>query len=204
MIPTPHIIYALVDPRTNEIRYVGYTSDQVERLMEHQRPSALKGNTYKNKWIKSLLKEGVIPQLIVISYHESANLLPQAEIAAIKYHREIGCKLTNGTDGGDGGATMTGKTMSIEARAKISKFNQGHVVSIETRKKLSIAKLGVKNSPEANAKISKAHKGLHKSTEKHKAATAESNRNRVWSEESRKKVSESLKIFNKNKKLEKL
>lgn len=46
------IIYALTDPRTDEIRYVGKSHRTPHRrLRRHLAPCYLKGNTYKERWI---------------------------------------------------------------------------------------------------------------------------------------------------------
>lgn len=52
-----YIIYSLIDPRTNEVRYVGRTSlkRKNKRLYEHIN-YAHKNKTYSATWIRKLLE----------------------------------------------------------------------------------------------------------------------------------------------------
>lgn len=61
-------IYALIDPETNKVRYVGKTRKSIEkRLAEHLEPYRLRLHNYKNHWIKSLLEKGLTPKIELIS-----------------------------------------------------------------------------------------------------------------------------------------
>jgi hypothetical protein len=51
-------IYALCDPRTLEVRYVGKADNPYKRYCRHLID---KENTHKVTWIQSLLKEGLLP-----------------------------------------------------------------------------------------------------------------------------------------------
>lgn len=69
-------IYALCDPRTNEVRYVGKTNNINKRLSAHIKE---KSNTLKCNWIKSLTKIGMLPliQIIDISNNENWQIKEQ-------------------------------------------------------------------------------------------------------------------------------
>jgi hypothetical protein len=103
------VIYTLVDPRTQEIRYVGKSVNGIKRAYEHFKPSSLKeGNTHKNQWVSALLKQNLQP-LVGIAYSIKSNnkavlndILYKKEQEFIKLFFELGINLTNSTDGGPG------------------------------------------------------------------------------------------------------
>ena len=100
------------------IRYIGKTIRPLQgRLSNHLNEARRNTAGYKNNWIRSLLKHGFIPSIILISEVEGDGC--KEEIAWIKYFRSEGVKLVNTTDGGEG--------------------TPGHVVSKEVRKKMSAA-----------------------------------------------------------------
>lgn len=92
-----NFIYALVDPRTQECRYVGKTNNTAKRLIDHTKD--IKVN-HKTKWVKSLLAAGVTPELVVLE--EVGAAWQDAECFWIAYMRSIGARLVNGTHGGEG------------------------------------------------------------------------------------------------------
>ena len=60
-------IYALADPRTRDVRYVGKTSDLDARLNGHacearRSPKA----TPRLTWLRALAKDGVRPEILVL------------------------------------------------------------------------------------------------------------------------------------------
>ena len=104
-MPCPKfIIYGLCDPRTKEIRYVGKSCTGLKRPKEHLFHYQNKIKTYKNCWIRSLLKEGVSPSILVLEECER-QLLDEREVFWINHYRRLGYKLTNMTTGGTGGNT---------------------------------------------------------------------------------------------------
>lgn len=60
---TDHI-YTLVDPRTNQVRYVGKTNNPDMRMSYHLK--LREGNEGKNTWIRELLELGLTPVMNVI------------------------------------------------------------------------------------------------------------------------------------------
>jgi hypothetical protein len=57
-------IYALVDPRTDEIRYVGQTLDVGQRMKAHRRD---KDGSERAAWVSELLAEGLAPEVLVLT-----------------------------------------------------------------------------------------------------------------------------------------
>ena len=60
----PRYIYALVDPDTGDIRYVGNSQDPFKRLISHMVGSH--GTSKKKEWIEELKKQGKRPELILL------------------------------------------------------------------------------------------------------------------------------------------
>lgn len=108
-------IYALCDPQTFDVRYVGKADNPYKRYYQHLIDKD-KHSIHKINWIQSLLKKGLLPiQQILEECDES--IWEERERDWIAFYKKIGAPLTNGTDGGKG--------------------NQGIIYSNVTRKKLS-------------------------------------------------------------------
>jgi hypothetical protein len=130
----PVTIYALADPRTGEVRYIGKAIDAERRLQQHLSRFHLNYHrTQKNSWLKGLLSAGHRPTMHVLELvdHQDANA---AEIRWIAKATAKGARLTNGTAGGDGGAVT-----SPEAKARILAAHLGSKASADTKKKMSDA-----------------------------------------------------------------
>jgi excisionase family DNA binding protein len=63
-------IYALIDPRDNSVRYVGFSRDAQLRLREHLNGGG--GNGQERRWIHRLLKSGLSPILQVLETIEAS------------------------------------------------------------------------------------------------------------------------------------
>lgn len=210
-----HLIYGLIDPTTQELRYVGYSSDVEMRHYKHHCPSELKPKTHKNNWLKSLIKLGHRSELLIIEEWASVEELPDAEIEMIAYLKYIGVELTNGTLGGDGlqkghkltpetkqkvsdrmkgeNHPMFGKHHTEEARQKMSigrarRVDKPH--SEATKKKMSETKKGKIFTEEhkQNISIAKTGKILGPHSEEWNQKIAIGNTGKVLSEETRKKI----------------
>jgi group I intron endonuclease len=109
-----YTIYKLIDPNTNQIRYIGLTFNDLKlRLKSHLSEP---GKSHKNYWIRKLKKEGFKP--LIESVEENISTYEEAcqrEIYYIDYFKSLGCDLTNMSTGGD-----KNKKMSEESRKKMS------------------------------------------------------------------------------------
>lgn len=101
-------IYALIDPRTNEIRYIGKALNTRKRYNSHICGSK-SNKTHKDKWINNLLSCEKKPILEVLETCNEENCA-EKEQYWIKYYREQGCDLTNLTDGGEGSVNPSEET----------------------------------------------------------------------------------------------
>lgn len=84
-------IYALKDPTTNEVRYIGKSDNPEARIYHH---CATRIGSRKTKWIKSLIERGLRPELIILEecVRDSHR---HAETAWIHFFLDLGCDLTN-------------------------------------------------------------------------------------------------------------
>lgn len=131
-----------------EIRYVGQTRKSLaERLSQHLRPSALKLRCHRTHWIKCLLSLGVRPRIQLVQFvpMEYGN---EAERFWVSHFKERGCRLVNGTNGGDTGSYRKGRRVSQETRNKIRKARLGVPRSSETIRKISEALKGRRLNPD--------------------------------------------------------
>jgi hypothetical protein len=94
-------IYALLDPDTDEVRYIGKADNPNKRLRRHLgffEPTA----TYKQNWLKSLISKQQQPSIKILEEVDKEDW-QDAERKWIKHYREQGARLTNKASGGNGG-----------------------------------------------------------------------------------------------------
>ena len=145
-------IYALGDPETGMIRYIGKSIRPWERLRNHinEPPS----NCHRSHWIQSLKAKGLEPILNILESARGAWPWQEAEKFWIARGRALGWPLTNNTDGGDG---VEG--LPPEARAKMAATWRGRKHRPESIDKMRIRSQAQRHSPETKAKMSAAHRG---------------------------------------------
>lgn len=143
----PWIVYALRDPRSFQVRYVGCARDISVRLKTHVFNSK-RERTRKAEWIRQLAAEGMRPVPEALETGSGDGDWGDRERHWIAHFRALGHDLLNATDGGPGTA--------------------GFIPSDETRAKMSIAHTGRRQSPEAIEKTASAHRG-RKYSEEHRA-----------------------------------
>lgn len=137
------IIYALVDPRNNDIRYIGKSLNYDLRPKLHWKSGSMKRekNPFKRKWLQDLINLNLEPKIYFVDfvYHfdnkQIANsLLYLKEEQYIKKFKEYGYNLTNLFSNGDSSghdfSNKTKKKMSDSAKKRgthnidIFKFKQ--------------------------------------------------------------------------------
>lgn len=167
------VIYGLVDPRNGRVRYVGWTTDAEYRLKAHILESE-EGTTYKCLWIRSLFEKGLVPELLVLERGEGDAWI-ESERWWIKFYREeVGEVLTNATDGGEG--------------------SPGRVISEETRRRMSESKLAAWSDPKyRNQVVASQNSGRKPWTDERRERVRSKLQNRVFSDETRKRLSDSKK-----------
>lgn len=122
---------------SEEVVYVGYTSDQKSRLYNHRR-----------KW--SDIEAMVVLEEVGPQWRDRKHYW-------IQHYRGTGAPLRNKTVGRNGQ-----EQLSDETRAKLSAVRTGRPrppTSDETRAKMRAAKLGTKQAPEHRAKIAEGNRG---------------------------------------------
>lgn len=90
-------IYALCDPDTEEIRYVGQTACNPDRRIHaHIRLCArgIEKNAAKSAWINSLLVNRKNPSIAILEQCDPKDA-NEREQWWIKFHADLGAKLTN-------------------------------------------------------------------------------------------------------------
>lgn len=224
-----HVIYGLRDPRTKEIRYIGKTNNPKKRLSGHLRDARHGGNFHVHRWIRTLIDRDMLPEVVILESEISSSSIDAREIWWISEGKRQGWKLTNITEGGDGGAPFTGKTHSIDTRTRMSvahrgqvawnkgipSWNKGKPMTKKHRENISIASKGKIISPETREKIGAANRGKYRppdataraaASNRGKRRTAEqrakigaASKGRTHTAESRAKIAAAL-IGNKNKK----
>src|SRR5688500_15849071 len=109
-------VYCLIDPRSDQIRYVGRAANLEKRYRDHHSPSRLRTPTHKNYWIRSLMKENLRARMFVLEETED---FVGAEKWWIHHLSREGFSLTNQTVGGDGPLPgyRRGFSLSAESRA---------------------------------------------------------------------------------------
>lgn len=139
-------IYALCEPGTRTVRYIGKSNNPALRFKQHLCQSS-RTKTHLGNWLRSVISLGETPALVVLREVPDAH----REIAEKRYIRlakGLGMRLVNSTDGGEC------CDPTPETRAKISAAltgvpkSPGHCVS------LSISHRGLKRTPDQKAKIS--------------------------------------------------
>lgn len=112
-----NVIYGLVDPRTNQLKYIGFAINPQERYLEHMKPRSRKAHTHKNHWLNQLVEQGLKPEQIILEVLSEASMLPEAEQFWIEYFKSLGCNLTNH---GNGGIGSLGRVHTQDTKQKLS------------------------------------------------------------------------------------
>lgn len=131
-------IYGLVDPRNNEIRYVGKTKNTLNVRLSRHINDKPKHNTYKHNWICSLKKENIKPIIIELETCNESNWIERERYWIKQYSN-----LTNLTAGGEGCDYYPQEVLD-----KMSKGNKKAWENPEYRKNISIKRKEFWSNPE--------------------------------------------------------
>lgn len=126
-VTSRHLIYALIDPRTNETRYIGRSSSGLKRPRTHGYKRSLLIGDHTHNWVKSLIELGLSYEIKVLDVFspDTAELnktLNDREMERIAEYRRLGHRLTNKTDGGAG---TLGLKLSPERKEKLRSYVKG-------------------------------------------------------------------------------
>ena len=125
------IIYGLVDPFTNQCRYVGKSSSGLRRARNHFSPYVYDNtekHTHVHKWVKVCISQGKQPIPVILQEYNSNSEALEGEKYWIQYFKDLGIPLTNITEGGGG---SLGRRQTEDAKQRISKANKGRVKTPE-------------------------------------------------------------------------
>ena len=166
-----YYVYIHIDPRTNEIRYVGKGKGKRAYSL-----SDSKRTGHHRNWLKQLKLLDLEPIIKIIEQNLEEKQAFIIEKFWIAEYRKNGVSLTNLTDGGEGAsgykvpkgrsAWNKGIPASEESKRKSSKShrglpnpNKGKKFSEEVRQKMSQSKKGKKQSEEHIRKRAKSNAG---------------------------------------------
>jgi len=186
-------VYRFVDPVANEVFYVGKGSG--DRVQTHFNAAKRGASGHFYNRVRKLLSAGVELEVEFIweGNDETEALRKEVEFIALYGRRLDGTgTLCNVTAGGEGCA-LDGAALAAR-NAAISKGLKGRVVSEGSRAKISEAKKSrYAKDPELYEKTAKALTDARQNVDEAKrvAAAAKACAERVWSDESRAKLSAS-------------
>lgn len=159
-------IYGLIDPRNNELKYVGKTVKSLSvRLSAHISESKRDGKSKRDRWVNKLSSLKLRPEIFVIETVESDSW-KDAEKFWISYFKSLGCDLVNFLEGGDEPPVLYGKNnpnyekgylVSNEEREVRSKRFKGVKLEGEQLKSVKLTHQRNKNNPDFSKNISDAH-----------------------------------------------
>jgi hypothetical protein len=216
-------IYGLWPPGVEQspenCRYVGKTKQSpCSRLSAHIRDRK-KYDCHLTNWLKSLINHGLKPIMKIIALVPN-RVWQECEINTIKLYRDLGARLTNSTSGGDGCHDLNKKTRNkIRRRMMGNSYRLGVLHSEEVKRIISEGQTGElnqfygkKHTRKTKDRLSRLRKGKYigaensffgkRHTEETRARMVKSSAKRWAKQKERDKISNSLKEYFKNKRLE--
>lgn len=125
-----YYIYALVDPRDNQDRYIGRTSNPKIRYRRHCRNTS--GITHKENWLRLLKRLDLQPIMVILYQTEYYEESLRAEIEHILWRNQSGYDLVNSTEGGEGVLNPCDETREKMSKAHKNR-SDSHRMSISSR-----------------------------------------------------------------------
>lgn len=162
------IVYALTDPRTAAIRYIGMSRQGLNRPRQHAHPSSCARKTPVACWARAIRARGETYGILVLEQCADLGSVAIAEAKWIAKLRSAGVALLNLTDGGEGmqnpsqevrdrmSRDRTGKKRpprSAEWCANISKATKGRKMSAEQVEAMAARRRGRKASDATKATL---------------------------------------------------
>lgn len=182
MSEKPVHIYAARSKTTGKV-YIGLTVSLSHRKSGHKHSATINRQTYFYNAIRRYGWDDF--EWCIIETLATRSVANEVERYWINYFKSNSNSYGyNMTEGGDGGATITGRYHSLETRQKIANSNRGKPLSEDRKRKISESHRGKTMSEESRKKMSESHRGRRNSDESINKA-ADSNRGRVHTEESR-------------------
>lgn len=115
-----YYLYTLLEPNTNNIKYVGFSYNPKHRYNQHM---ICKDVCHRTNWIKYLKEQGQKPILKIIDEVDTKEEALELEKKYINDLKLIGINLTNNTIGGE--APMAGKKHREETKRLMSEQRKG-------------------------------------------------------------------------------
>lgn len=144
-------IYGLIDPESQQIRYIGKSIRPRERLRDHMNEIS---NCHRSHWLRRLRARGQMPELVILEEIRGEWPWQEAERYWIARAKALGWPLVNNTNGGDG---VEG--LPIETRQRMAKVWIGRKHRPETLRKLREARRARSTSDETRKKMSLSQTG---------------------------------------------
>ena len=148
--------YAHIDPRTNEVRYVGKGKDR-------RAYSLTQRSGHHKNWIQHLKSLNLKPIIQIIKKDITEIEALHMEILLIDEYKREGIRLTNSTNGGEGSSGYKHTEKSLLKMSELKKgkdpHNKGKPSSKETKKRLSDSHKGIFPSKETRIKLSESKSG---------------------------------------------
>jgi group I intron endonuclease len=200
-------IYALIDPRSKEIKYIGKSNNPRSRFYNH----LLRDSGVFGKWIKELKSLGFSPELQILEEVLRDQWKERETYWIEKLSKE--CTLLNQTRGGDGLEKHKAETNTwLVENLRNSNLGRKHSQDTKDKRNKSLReryklhpRVGVPHTEEAKKKISENRKGILHSVETRALLSAKkqgwkpsremverailANTGRVFTEEHKRKIS---------------
>lgn len=142
----PAHIYILIDPRSDEIRYVGKSIRPEQRLQNHMNE---RSNCHRSHWLQQLKSAGLTPRMEIVETVIGEWPWQESEKRWIAKLAAMGARLTNNTAGGDGVCNLPPET-----RARVAATWRGRKHRPESLVKIGVASRGRRHTEERRSLMS--------------------------------------------------
>ncbi len=130
-------IYALLDPFTNHVRYVGCTTNARSRMRSHMYENSV--NREKIEWVRSLRNDGKSPVMSILETGSGDGWI-EAEIRWISEYSSTGF-LLNKTIGGLGRRPETSSAPMIQVAVRMGFDLHREACDVATQRGMSFSEL---------------------------------------------------------------